>query len=205
MKKNNNSPKTVDVTIVRLKEKLASFFISLPSSPEEQNKFAKDIIEFYAHEIIKFKISILAELEKDAMAEIEALPTKKQNNFYKERIKEKLEETTEIDYQPEVPRLPECKSEAAKFMPGALIGGGCGLAWLAISGGGAGIGKILMVLFLSAAGGVASNNIVTSVERNSIQKIIQQFLDQEREQLVDFSNRLSDRYIRSFEDFLSKE
>ena len=103
------------------------------------------------------------------------------------------------------PPLPECKSEAAKLITGAAIGGGCGLAWLAVAGSSVGISKILVVLFLSASGAVASNKIATSFERNKIQKLIENFLDQEKEQLVNFANRLSDKYIQNFEDFLSKE
>lgn len=205
MRKDRSSTKTVDITISRLNERLNSFFVDLPTSSEAQNKFAIDFIEFYTHEIMKFKISVLAELEKDSMVEIEALSTKKQNDFYKKRIKERLEKSTDIDYQPELPRFPDCKSNAVKYTTGAAIGGGCGLVWLAVAPGSIGIGKVLMVLFLSIAGAVASNQIVTSVEKNNIQKLIEKYLYQEKQQLIDFSNRLSDKYIRIFEDFISRE
>lgn len=200
MKQGSNSLFLVDITMCRLEEKLKRF--DLTSSYEEQQKFFQNLFEFYSYEINKFKLSVLSDLEKEAMTTIETLPAKEQNNFFKERIREKLEVATDIDYQLELPRLPKQKSKIAKFMYGAFLGGSLYLFmnlkfefdlefFVSLCG----------FLFLSVGGGIISRKYLTFTEKNNIQKLIKKFSVEQEEQLVDFANRLSDRYKSDFSAF----
>lgn len=204
MKIDSKSLKLVQLTVGRLKQRLFESFVELPANRKEQQKVANELIEFYNHEISKLKIGLLNEFENQAIVEVEKLSAKKQNEFYAENFKVRLEGAFGVDYHPEFPKLPEGVSDNIKFLTGTAVGGGAYLAYSIVSGGNLGLVRIFYMLCTAFASGVSLSYLANIFEKEKVKEIVDKYFIQEEKNLMDFSKRLAGKYFDMVEKFLAK-